>query len=75
MSTLKVDLGENKALSVLTFEQSEGKLHLGAVILVPTDYDRKTDKTYYKPLGVKAPITEEQRDQIITMLGGTPPCR
>lgn len=72
---LKVDLGENKALSVLTFEDDDGKLQLGAVVLIPTQYDRKEDKTYYKPIGVKTPITEEQRKQIIIMLGGTPPCR
>jgi len=74
MSAKKVDLGENKAISVLTFEDEGGKMHLGAVFLVPTEYDKKEDKTYYKPVGVKAPITAEQRDQIITLLGGTPPC-
>ncbi len=71
MSMTKVDLGENKALSVLTFEEDgAGKLHLGAVILIPTR--KEGDQTFYQPLGVKAPITAEQRDQIIRMLGGIP---
>jgi len=75
MGTKKVDLGENKTISVLSYEEEEdGKLHLGAVFLVPTHYDKREDKTYYKPVGVKCPITVEQRDQIIQMLGGTPPC-
>jgi hypothetical protein len=71
----KVDLGENRAISVLTFEEDGDKLHLGAVFLVPTQYDKREDKTYYKPVGVKCPITPEQRDQIIILLGGIPPCR
>lgn len=69
----KVDLGEDKALSVLTYEEdSAGKLHLGAVFLIPTR--KEGDQTFYQPLGVKTPITAEQRDQIIRMLGGTAPC-
>ena len=69
----KVDLGEDKAFSVLTFEDDgAGKLHLGAVFLIPTR--KEGDQTFYQPLGVKAPITAEQRDQIIQMLGGTAPC-
>lgn len=73
MSAKKVDLGENKALSVVTFEQDDkGQLQLGAVILIPTR--QEGDQTFYKPVGVKTPITAEQRDQIITLLGGTPPC-
>lgn len=71
MSMKKVDLGEDKAFSVLTFEDDgAGKLHLGAVFLIPTR--KEGDQTFYQPLGVKAPITAEQRDQIIRMLGGTP---
>ena len=69
MSTKKVDLGEDKALSVLTFEDDgAGKLHLGAVFLIPTR--KEGDQTFYQPLGVKAPITAEQREAIVRMLGG-----
>jgi hypothetical protein len=75
MAAKKLDLGENKTISVLTFEDDGLQLHLGAVILVPTEYDKRLDKTYYKPVGVKTPITAEQRDQIIVLLGGIPPCQ
>jgi hypothetical protein len=69
----KVDLGENKALSILTFEKDEGgQLQLGAVVLIPTR--KEEGKTFYQPVGVKTPITESQRAEIIIMLGGTPPC-
>lgn len=72
MSMKKVDLGDNKALSLVTFEEDDaGQLHLGAVVLIPTR--REGRQTFYQPLGVKAPITAEQRDQIILMLGGTAP--
>ena len=64
-------LGENKAISALTFENESGLLQLGALIRLPTSFDPKENKTYYKPIGVKVPITDAQRIAIIHMLGGT----
>jgi hypothetical protein len=68
---MKVDLGENKALSMLTYKQTKDGQHLGAVVYIPTEV--RDGKTYYKALGVEAPITTEQRNAIITMLGGIVP--
>lgn len=66
-----VDLGENKALSALTYEvQGDGNEILGALFYIPTR--KEGDKTFYSKLGVKTPITKEQRHDIIRMLGGTP---
>jgi hypothetical protein len=64
-------LGDNKAISALTFENEAGQMQLGALIRLPTSFDPKENKTYYKAIGIKVPITDAQRIAIIHMLGGT----
>jgi hypothetical protein len=63
-----VILGQNKAISALTFEAEGGKLELGAVFHIPTRQEGA--KTFYKALACKIEITEAQRAEIIKMLGG-----
>jgi hypothetical protein len=64
----KVILGENKAIAALTFETEGPKLELGAIFHVPIR--QEAGKTYYKALACKVEITDEQRNEIVKMLGG-----
>ncbi len=63
-------LGENSAISALTFEDKNGKLELGAIFHIPTR--QEAGKTYYKAVACKIEITHEQHDAIMKMLGGMP---
>jgi hypothetical protein len=65
-------LGDNKAIAALTFETEGDKLELGVIVHIPTG--QAEGKTFYKPLGMKVNISAAQRDEIIRMLGGSPPC-
>lgn len=58
------ELGENKAISLVTYEKVGDKITLGVMVMLPTRYDSKENKTYYKAVGIEAPITEEQRRQL-----------
>lgn len=69
----EVMLGENKALSRLYYDEQDRRL--GCVILVPIRHDPTENKTYYKPIAVVVTLSPSERDQIVTMLGGTPPCQ
>lgn len=71
-TTARTVLGDNKAIAALTFETEGDRLELGVIVHIPTG--QAEGKTFYKPLGMKVPITAAQRDEIITMLGGSPPC-
>ena len=72
----QVALGENKAVSLVTYEEEEGKpvVTLGIMVHLPSRYDPATNKTYYKAIGIEVPINREQRNELIEMLGGTTPC-
>jgi len=71
-TTAKTILGDNKAIAALTYETEGDKLELGVIVHIPTG--QAEGKTWYKPLGMKVPISAAQRDEIIQMLGGSPPC-
>lgn len=64
----QVIFGQNKAISAITFEHADGKLELGVLVHIPTR--QEGPKTFYKPIGCKITITEEQREHLIKMLGG-----
>lgn len=66
-----VMLGQNKAISALTFETEGGKLQLGAVFHIPTR--QEAGRTYYKALACKVEITEAQRGEIVAMLAADIP--
>lgn len=63
-----VSFGENKAISKVSFEHTDGTLKLGAIFHVPTR--QEGPKTFYKRLACTINITEEQRHDLIKMLGG-----
>lgn len=65
----RVTLGADKAIAALTFGEG-AKLELGAVFHVPVR--QEGTKTFYRPIGCKVEITEDQRVEIIKMLGGVP---
>lgn len=71
----EVFLGENKVVQRVLFTESGLSPKFGVVVLIPSSKDQATGKTYYKPLGVVCNITTEQRNDLIKLLGGTPPCK
>lgn len=68
----EVFLGENKVVQRVIFKEGGLSPKFGVVVLIPTGQDQ--GKTYYKPLAMVCNITTEQRNAIIKLLGGTPPC-
>lgn len=70
----EVFLGENKVVQRVLFKEAGLSPKFGVVVLLPSSTDKATGKTFYKPLGVVCNITTEQRNEIIKLLGGTPPC-
>ena len=63
-----VILGENKAISALTFETEGERLDIGAIFHIPVR--QEGPKTFYKAIACKVQITKEQRAEIVKMLGG-----
>lgn len=70
----EVFLGENKVVQRVLYKKAGLSPKFGVVVLLPSSTDKATGKTFYKPLGVVCNITTEQRNEIIKLLGGTPPC-
>jgi len=68
-------LGEHKAIAAVTYEVNAEHMTLGVLVHIPTARDEKLDKTYYKALGISTYITQDQRDELIKLLGGVPPER
>jgi hypothetical protein len=66
-----VSFGENKAFSALSFSTEGGKQKLGAIFHIPTR--QEGPKTFYKRLACEIEISEAQRREIITLLGGSIP--
>lgn len=70
----EVFLGENKVVQRVFFKDGGLSPKFGVVVLIPSSHDPATNKIYYKPLAMVCNITTEQRNEIIKLLGGTPPC-
>lgn len=74
----EVFLGENKVVQRVLYKEETPLPKFGVVVLMPMprqqDGKGGLEQTYYRPIGMICNITQDQRNEIIRLLGGIVPC-